>query len=73
METNLRKRIRAGDHDAFGELFGAYARSVCNHASVAAVTVSTRGPAPSTMTQVRRLHPVAARDMPGTWTFGGEF
>lgn len=34
METNLRlrKRIRAGDHDAFGELFDAYARSVYNHA-----------------------------------------
>jgi RNA polymerase sigma-70 factor (ECF subfamily) len=28
----LRKRIRAGDHDAFGELFDAYARSVYNHA-----------------------------------------
>ncbi|MFJ1811729.1 MULTISPECIES: RNA polymerase sigma factor [unclassified Streptomyces] len=28
----LRKRIRAGGHDAFGELFDAYARSVCNHA-----------------------------------------
>lgn len=32
METNLRKRVRAGDHDAFGELFDAYARSVYNHA-----------------------------------------
>ncbi|MEU9283806.1 RNA polymerase sigma factor [Streptomyces sp. NPDC048275] len=35
METtlgNLRKRIRAGDHEAFGELFDAYARSVYNHA-----------------------------------------
>ncbi|UIX31702.1 RNA polymerase sigma factor [Streptomyces sp. GQFP] len=32
MDTNLRKRIRAGDHDAFGELFDAYARSVYNHA-----------------------------------------
>ncbi|MFE2888269.1 RNA polymerase sigma factor [Streptomyces graminifolii] len=34
METNLqlRRRIRAGDHDAFGELFDAYARSVYNHA-----------------------------------------
>lgn len=33
MDTNLRlrKRIRAGDHDAFGELFDAYARSVYNH------------------------------------------
>ncbi|NEW72926.1 RNA polymerase sigma factor [Streptomyces rhizosphaericus] len=29
---NLRKRVRAGDHDAFGELFDAYARSVYNHA-----------------------------------------
>jgi DNA-directed RNA polymerase specialized sigma24 family protein len=28
----LRERIRAGDHDAFGELFDAYARSVYNHA-----------------------------------------
>lgn len=28
----LRKRIRAGDHDAFAELFDAYARSVYNHA-----------------------------------------
>ncbi|WP_443041066.1 RNA polymerase sigma factor [Streptomyces sp. B21-102] len=28
----LRKRIRAGDHDAFGELFDAYARAVYNHA-----------------------------------------
>jgi RNA polymerase sigma-70 factor (ECF subfamily) len=28
----LRKRIRAGGHDAFGELFDAYARSVYNHA-----------------------------------------
>ncbi|WP_234477987.1 RNA polymerase sigma factor [Streptomyces sp. MBT65] len=28
----MRKRIRAGDHDAFGELFDAYARSVYNHA-----------------------------------------
>lgn len=27
----LRKRIRAGDHDAFGELFDAYARSVYHH------------------------------------------
>ncbi|MGP4084196.1 RNA polymerase sigma factor [Streptomyces sp. KR55] len=32
MDTNLRKRIRAGDHDAFGALFDAYARSVYNHA-----------------------------------------
>ncbi|MFC5215685.1 RNA polymerase sigma factor [Streptomyces coerulescens] len=32
MDTNLRKRIRAGDHGAFGELFDAYARSVYNHA-----------------------------------------
>ncbi|MBT2676752.1 RNA polymerase sigma factor [Streptomyces sp. ISL-14] len=32
MDTNLRKRIRAGDHNAFGELFDAYARSVYNHA-----------------------------------------
>lgn len=32
MDTNLRNRIRAGDHDAFGELFDAYARSVYNHA-----------------------------------------
>ncbi|MDN3028867.1 RNA polymerase sigma factor [Streptomyces sp. S.PB5] len=28
----MRKRIRAGDHDAFGDLFDAYARSVYNHA-----------------------------------------
>jgi RNA polymerase sigma-70 factor (ECF subfamily) len=28
----LRKRIRAGDHEAFGELFDAYARTVYNHA-----------------------------------------
>lgn len=26
--SSLRKRIRAGDHDAFGELFDARARSV---------------------------------------------
>ncbi|GKQ39630.1 RNA polymerase sigma factor [Streptomyces sp. A012304] len=32
MDTHLRKRIRAGDHAAFGELFDAYARSVYNHA-----------------------------------------
>jgi RNA polymerase sigma factor (sigma-70 family) len=32
VDTNLRKRIRAGDHDAFSELFDAYARSVYNHA-----------------------------------------
>jgi RNA polymerase sigma-70 factor (ECF subfamily) len=32
VDTHLRKRIRAGDHDAFGELFDAYARSVYNHA-----------------------------------------
>ncbi|MFF4276416.1 RNA polymerase sigma factor [Streptomyces sp. NPDC001536] len=32
MDTNLRKRIRAGDHGAFGDLFDAYARSVYNHA-----------------------------------------
>ncbi|WP_255310733.1 RNA polymerase sigma factor [Streptomyces viridosporus] len=32
MDTQLRKRIRAGDHDAFGDLFDAYARSVYNHA-----------------------------------------
>ena len=32
MDTHLRKRIRAGDHDAFGDLFDAYARSVYNHA-----------------------------------------
>ncbi|MFE5921530.1 RNA polymerase sigma factor [Streptomyces sp. NPDC056468] len=32
MDTDLRKRIRAGDHDAFGELFDAYAHSVHNHA-----------------------------------------
>ncbi|MGW2519398.1 RNA polymerase sigma factor [Streptomyces sp. NPDC001617] len=32
MDTTLRKRIRAGDHDAFGDLFDAYARSVYNHA-----------------------------------------
>lgn len=30
VETNLRQRIRAGDHDAFGDLFDAYARSVYN-------------------------------------------
>ncbi|WP_189941372.1 RNA polymerase sigma factor [Streptomyces aurantiogriseus] len=28
----MRKRIRAGDHEAFGELFDAYARSVYNYA-----------------------------------------
>ncbi|NGO12400.1 RNA polymerase sigma factor [Streptomyces sp. HC44] len=28
----MRRRIRAGDHDAFGGLFDAYARSVYNHA-----------------------------------------
>ncbi|MGW4912472.1 RNA polymerase sigma factor [Streptomyces sp. NPDC004270] len=32
MDTHLRRRIRAGDHDAFGGLFDAYARSVYNHA-----------------------------------------
>ncbi|GHF26576.1 RNA polymerase sigma factor [Streptomyces fumanus] len=32
MDTNLRTRIRAGDHAAFGDLFDAYARSVYNHA-----------------------------------------
>jgi RNA polymerase sigma factor (sigma-70 family) len=32
VDTNLRRRIRAGDHDAFGDLFDAYARSVYNHA-----------------------------------------
>lgn len=32
MDTNLRQRVRAGDHTAFGELFDAYARSVYNHA-----------------------------------------
>jgi RNA polymerase sigma-70 factor (ECF subfamily) len=32
VDTNLRKRVRAGDHDAFGDLFDAYARSVYNHA-----------------------------------------
>ncbi|WP_234342134.1 RNA polymerase sigma factor [Streptomyces leeuwenhoekii] len=32
MDTHLRTRIRAGDHDASGDLFDAYARSVCNHA-----------------------------------------
>ncbi len=32
MEKSLRSRVRAGDHDAFGELFDAYARSVYNHA-----------------------------------------
>ncbi|WP_460068398.1 RNA polymerase sigma factor [Streptomyces sp. YKOK-I1] len=32
MDTNLRRRIRAGDHDAFGELFDACARSVYHHA-----------------------------------------
>ncbi|WP_281291304.1 RNA polymerase sigma factor, partial [Streptomyces montanus] len=35
METNrgeLRARIRAGDAEAFGALFDAYARSVYNHA-----------------------------------------
>ncbi|WAZ23332.1 RNA polymerase sigma factor [Streptomyces cinnabarinus] len=32
MDTNLRKRIRAGDHDAFSDLFDACARSVYNHA-----------------------------------------
>ncbi|MCT7350798.1 RNA polymerase sigma factor [Streptomyces sp. 15-116A] len=32
MDTNLRRRIRAGDHNAFGDLFDAYARSVYNHA-----------------------------------------
>jgi RNA polymerase sigma factor (sigma-70 family) len=30
--SNLRQRIRAGDADAFGDLFDAYARSVYNHA-----------------------------------------
>ncbi|MFF9489854.1 RNA polymerase sigma factor [Streptomyces sp. NPDC014676] len=28
----MRRRIRVGDHDAFGDLFDAYARSVYNHA-----------------------------------------
>jgi RNA polymerase sigma-70 factor (ECF subfamily) len=32
VDTHLRKRIRAGDHGAFSELFDAYARSVYNHA-----------------------------------------
>ncbi|GGV77970.1 hypothetical protein GCM10010294_46410 [Streptomyces griseoloalbus] len=32
MDTNPRRRIHAGDHDAFGDLFDAYARSVHNHA-----------------------------------------
>ncbi|MFF4572064.1 RNA polymerase sigma factor [Streptomyces sp. NPDC001410] len=32
MDTNLRRRIRAGDHGAFGDLFDAYARAVYNHA-----------------------------------------
>ncbi|MEU1177379.1 RNA polymerase sigma factor [Streptomyces sp. NPDC005820] len=32
MDTNPRKRIRAGDHEAFGDLFDAYARTVYNHA-----------------------------------------
>uniref|UniRef100_UPI0035110869 RNA polymerase sigma factor n=1 Tax=Streptomyces calvus TaxID=67282 RepID=UPI0035110869 len=32
MDTNPRRRIRAGDHDAFGDLFDAYARSVCSRA-----------------------------------------
>ncbi|MFD3732745.1 RNA polymerase sigma factor [Streptomyces sp. NPDC058632] len=32
MDIHLRRRIRAGDHDAFGDLFDAYARSVYNHA-----------------------------------------
>ncbi|MCZ7433149.1 RNA polymerase sigma factor [Streptomyces sp. WMMC1477] len=35
METNqreLRRRLRAGEAEAFGELFDAYARSVYNHA-----------------------------------------
>ncbi|MFE9680800.1 RNA polymerase sigma factor [Streptomyces sp. NPDC006285] len=32
MDTTLRKRIGTGDHDAFGEIFDAYARSVYNHA-----------------------------------------
>ncbi|WP_406285371.1 RNA polymerase sigma factor [Streptomyces sp. NBC_00209] len=32
MDTQLRPRIRAGDHEAFGELFDACHRSVYNHA-----------------------------------------
>ncbi|GAA1357414.1 RNA polymerase sigma factor [Streptomyces beijiangensis] len=32
MDTQLRARIRAGDHDAFGVLFDACSRSVYNHA-----------------------------------------
>ncbi|MFI6205423.1 RNA polymerase sigma factor [Streptomyces sp. NPDC051041] len=32
MDTTLRTRVRAGDHEAFGDLFDAYARSVYNHA-----------------------------------------
>jgi RNA polymerase sigma factor (sigma-70 family) len=32
VQRTLRTRLRAGDHDAFGELFDAYARSVYNHA-----------------------------------------
>lgn len=32
VEAQLRHRVRAGDHRAFGELFDAYARSVYNHA-----------------------------------------
>ncbi|MFD4599170.1 RNA polymerase sigma factor [Streptomyces sp. NPDC058464] len=32
MDTHLRRRVRAGDHDAFAALFDAYARSVYNHA-----------------------------------------
>lgn len=41
VDTNLRKRIRAGDHDAFGDLFDAYARSVYNHAFRLTGEVST--------------------------------
>ncbi|MER7171294.1 RNA polymerase sigma factor [Streptomyces mesophilus] len=32
MDTNLRASVQAGDPDAFGKLFDAYARSVYNHA-----------------------------------------
>ncbi|WP_415951274.1 RNA polymerase sigma factor [Streptomyces sp. KLOTTS4A1] len=32
MDRNLRGRVRSGDHEAFAELFDAYARAVYNHA-----------------------------------------
>ncbi|MER7178771.1 hypothetical protein ABT404_04640 [Streptomyces hyaluromycini] len=44
VELSLRDRIRAGDPEAFAELFGAHAQAVYGHAATAGQTPQWQGP-----------------------------